>query len=80
MFLSTEAIFRNYFPISALWPGVGVVVKALLVEWSRDRFPVVSLDFSLTYSFRPYHGPGVDSAPSENEYQEHFLRVKAAGA
>ena len=26
----------------------------------------------------PYD-PGVDSAPSENEYQEHFLRVKAAG-
>jgi hypothetical protein len=22
-------------------------------------------------SFRPYHGPGVESAPSENEYQEH---------
>jgi hypothetical protein len=22
-------------------------------------------------SFRPYHGPRVDSAPSENEYQEH---------
>ena len=36
--------------------------------------------FSVTYSFRPYHGPGVDSAPSENEYQEHFLGVKAAGA
>jgi len=32
------------------------------------------------YSFRPYHGPGVDSAPSENEYHEHFLVVKAAGA
>jgi hypothetical protein len=45
-----------------------------------DRFPVVSLDFSVTYSFRPCHGPGVDSAPSENEYQEHFLGVKAAGA
>jgi len=41
---------------------------------------VVSLDFSVTYSFRPYHGPGVDSAPSENEYQEHLLGVKAAGA
>jgi len=40
----------------------------------------MSLDFSVTYSFRPYHGPGIDSAPSENEYQEHFLRVKAAGA
>jgi len=41
---------------------------------------VVSLDFSVTYSFRPYHGPGIDSAPIENEYQEHFLGVKAAGA
>ena len=55
------------------WGGV-------LVGRSRDRFPVVSLDFSVTYSFRPYHGPGVDSSPSENEYQEHFLGVKAAGA
>jgi len=25
-------------------------------------------------------GPGVDSAPNINEYQEHFLGVKAAGA
>jgi len=24
--------------------------------------------------------PGVDTAPSENEYQEHFLGVKTAGA
>jgi len=32
------------------------------------------------YSFRPYHGLGVDSSPSENEYQEHLLGVKAAGA
>jgi hypothetical protein len=31
-------------------------------------------------SFRPHNGPGVDSVPSENEYQEHFLGVKAAGA
>jgi len=53
---------------------------ALLVGRSRERFPVVSLDFSVTYSFRPYHGPGVDSAPNENEYQEHFLGVTAAGA
>jgi hypothetical protein len=30
----------------------------------------------VTYSFRPYHGPGVDSAPIENEYQEHFLGGK----
>ena len=52
----------------------------LLVGRSRVRFPVVSLDFLVTYSFRPYNGPGVDSAPSENEYQEYFLGVKAAHA
>jgi len=40
---------------------------------------MVSLDFSVTYSFRPFHGPEVDSAPSENKYQEHFPGVKAAG-
>jgi len=53
---------------------------ALLVGRSGDQFPVVSLDFLGTYSFRPYHGHGVDSASSENEYQEYFLWVKAAGA
>jgi len=62
------------------WGGVVVKGAAPLVGRSRDRFPVLSLDFSVTYFFRPYHGPGVDSATSENEYQEHFLGVKAAGA
>ena len=31
-------------------------------------------------SFRSHYGPGVDSASNINEYQEYFLRVKAAGA
>jgi hypothetical protein len=31
-------------------------------------------------SFRSHYGPGVDSASNTNEYQEHFLGVKAAGA
>jgi len=31
-------------------------------------------------SFRSHHGPGVDSSSNRNEYQEHFLGVKAAGA
>ena len=35
---------------------------------------------SLTQSFRPHYGPGVDSASNRNEYQEYFLGVKAAGA
>ena len=38
------------------------------------------MDFSVTYSFRPFHGLGVDSASSENEYQEHLLGARAAGA
>jgi len=36
--------------------------------------------FSLTLSFRPHYGPGVDSASNRNECQECFLGVKAAGA
>jgi len=31
-------------------------------------------------SFRSHYGPGVDSVSDRNEYQEKFLRVKAAGA
>jgi len=31
-------------------------------------------------SLRSHYGPGVDPAPNRNEYQEHFLGVKAAGA
>ena len=31
-------------------------------------------------SFRSHYGSEVDSAPNRNEYQDHFLGVKAAGA
>jgi hypothetical protein len=37
-------------------------------------------NFSLTKSFRPHYGLGVDSASNSNEYQDYFLGVKAAGA
>jgi hypothetical protein len=30
--------------------------------------------------FQSHYGPEVDSASNRNEYQEHFLGVKAAGA
>jgi hypothetical protein len=56
--------FTTIQQIAGAWGGV---VAALLVGRSREPFPVVSLDFSVTYSFRPYHGPGVDSALSKNE-------------
>jgi len=32
--------------------------------------------FSLTLSFRPHYGPGVDSASNKNEYQEYLLKSK----
>jgi len=34
------------------------------------------LNFSLTYSFWPHYGPGVDSACNRNEYQEYSLGRK----
>jgi hypothetical protein len=37
-------------------------------------------NFSLTESFWPHYGPGVDSGCNRNEYQEYFLGVKVAGA
>jgi len=37
-------------------------------------------NFSLTQSFQPHYGPGVDPAANRNEYQKYFLGVKAAGA
>jgi len=30
--------------------------------------------------FLPHYGPGVDSASNWDEYQDHFLWVKVAGA
>jgi len=40
----------------------------------------VSGFFIDTKSYRSHYGPGVDSASKRNEYQEHFLGVKAVGA
>jgi hypothetical protein len=37
-------------------------------------------NFSMTQSFQPHYGLGVDSASNRNEYHEYFLELKAAGA
>ena len=48
---------------------------------SLVRYQLVSLEFFIDIkSFRSHYGPGVDSAYKRNEYQEHFLGVKAASA
>ena len=44
------------------------------------RFPMVTLGFFIDIILPIYYGPGVDSSSNRNEYQEHFLGVKAAGA
>jgi hypothetical protein len=55
---------------------------ALQTGRSRDRFPMVSLEFfiHIHVTFRSHYGPGVDPASNRNEYQKYFLGVKAAGA
>jgi hypothetical protein len=60
--------------------GWGIALQA---GRSRVQFPMVSLEFSFTQTFRPHYGPGVDSASNRTEYQKYFLGgggVKAAGA
>jgi len=53
----------------------GTVVKVLV------RSQLVSLDHFIDIkSFRSHYGHGIDSSSNRNEYQEHFLGVKAAGA
>jgi len=65
----------------------GTLLVAQLVEALRYKSEGRGVDSrwyhwntSLTLSFRPHCGPGVDSASNRNEYQEYFLVVKAAGA
>jgi len=48
---------------------------------SLVRSQLVSLEFFIDIkSFRSKYGPGIDSTSNINEYQEHFLGIKAAGA
>ena len=59
------------------------MVKVLCYKIGRSLFrsQLVSLEFLIDIkSFRSHYGPGVDSASNRNEYQEHFLGVKAADA
>ena len=57
------------------------ICSVLQIGRSLVRTQLVSLEFFIDIkSFRSHYGPGVDSASNRNEYQEHFLGVKAAGA
>ena len=66
---------------SGTWGHSGTVVKILCYKSEGRWIELVSLEFFIDIkSFRSHDGPGVDSASNKNEYQEHFLGVKAAGA
>jgi hypothetical protein len=60
--------------------AVGHLVEALCYKpegrWFDSRLG--HWDFSLTYSFRPRCGPGVDSASNKNDYQEYLLGGKSS--
>ena len=56
--------------------GQGAVLQ---IGRSLVRFQMVSLEFFIDIILPIALRPGVDSAPNRNEYQEHFLEVKAAG-
>jgi hypothetical protein len=60
---------------------VAQLVKSLRYKLEGRGFDyrLSHMDFSLTLSFRPQYGPGVESASSRNEYQEYFLGVMTAG-
>jgi hypothetical protein len=66
--------------------GVGTRVAQWLRCCATNRKVACSIPagvsgfFSDINFFRSHYGPGVDSVPNRNEYQEHFLGVKAAGA
>ena len=57
------------------------VMSTEYVENNKQKSQLVSLEIFIDIkSFRSHYGPGIDSASKRNEYQEHFLGIKAAGA
>jgi len=82
-------IARGVFAVTSnrvLLQYVGTAVAQWLRCSATNRKVAGSMLASVTgffiemKSFRSHYGPGVDSASNRNEYQEHFLGVKAVGA
>ena len=69
---SCNSSFPNFaqYNSSGLYLGGGTAVAQWLRCYATNRKVAGSIPA----------GPGVDSASNRNEYHEHFLGVKAAGA
>jgi len=70
-------------PVTSLW-GTAVAQWLRCCATNRkvaDSNPAAVSGFFIDIqSLRSHYGTGVDSLSNRNEYQEHFLGVKAAGA
>ena len=67
-------------PVSLNGTAVAQWLRCCATNWKVAGSIPGSGFFIGKKSFRSHYGPGVDSASNRNEYQEHFLGVKAAGA
>jgi len=74
--------YYYYYYLNLMGHPVAQLVEALRYKSEGRGFGSrwCHWNFSLTLSFRPHYGPGVDSTSNRNEHQEYFLGVKAAGA
>ena len=59
------------------------LINVLYIFWTNQKvagsIPASVIGFLIDIKFfRSHYGPGVHSASNRNEYQEHFLGVKAA--
>ena len=82
--ITPEERLAGFFKVRTIKSGTAVAQWLRCCATNRKvagSIPVgVSGFFIDIKSFRSHYGPGVDSASNRNEYQEHFLGVKAAGA
>ena len=79
--LRPPTVFTSYSNIS--FPSVPRLETALaqcLRCCATNRKVAGSIPFGVIKSFRSHYDPGIDAASNRNEYQEHFLGIKAAGA
>ena len=77
---SARAAYSEMCPVKR-WTAAAQCLKCCAKNWKVAGSIPASVGFFIDIkSFRSHYGPGVDSVCNRNEYQEHFLGVKAAGA
>ena len=88
--LTTQSVSSVIPPLSVFSNLLKCIMGTAVAQWltccATNRKVAGSIPagvigfFNVIKSFRSHYGPGVDSASNRNEYQDHFLGVKVAGA